>query len=75
MREMFAAERDPSCLDPHLGMGREQVLALLRIDVGSGEDHERLRVDEVDEALLVNITEVADGAHRAVRRIRRRRLL
>ena len=59
-----------------LGMGDQEVLAFLRIDVdAAGDDHERGAVGEVDEALLVDMADVADGAHRPVGRVRLRGLI
>src|SRR5579863_415587 len=53
-----------------LRMGDEQVLAFLRIDVdAAGNDHERGAVGEVEIALLVDMADVAEGAHRAVGRV------
>jgi hypothetical protein len=49
----------------------QEVLGLLRIDVhAAGDDHERLAVGEVEEAVVVDVADVADGAHRPVGRHR-----
>src|SRR5215831_5574382 len=55
-------------------MRDKQVLALLWIDVHAArDDHECRPVCEVEIPLLVDIADVVDGAHRAIRRQSRRR--
>ncbi len=59
-----------------LGMRDQQVLALLRVDVhAAGDDHERRAVGEMEIAVLIEVADVADGAHAAVRRAGLLRLL
>src|SRR5215831_242061 len=51
----------------NVGMGDQQVLAFLRINVHpAGDDHECPPVGQIDVAFLVDIADIADRAHRAV---------
>ena len=54
-----------------LGMGDQQILGLLRIDVhATRDDHEGRAVSQVEIAVGIDIAHVADRAHRAVLRAR-----
>jgi hypothetical protein len=59
-----------------LGMRHQQVLGFLRIDVHTARnDHEARTVGEIQEAVAVDVADVADGAHAAVGRACGRRAL
>src|SRR6516162_1387142 len=55
----------------NLRMGDQQVFAFLRVDIDpAGDDHEGRAVGEIEIAVGIDIADVADRAHAAVRRAR-----
>src|SRR6266446_3265164 len=54
-----------------LGMSNQQVFALLRVDVhASGDDHEGSAVGKMEEAVIIDIADIANRAHSAIFRTR-----
>src|SRR5712672_848419 len=51
-----------------LGMGNQQILAFLRVDINAArDDHEGRAVGQIEKTVAVDIADVADRAHAAVR--------